>query len=197
MNYINRCRALLNANGGVITTKILKDNKIPTIYLSRMVKNDEITRVARGIYINQNGDYDEYFFLNERYKGIIFSYVSALYLQNFTDVVPQNMEVTVYSGFNAHRIDKTVAIHYINKKIVELGKVQVKTMYGNTVRCYDIERTICDFIANRKSIDSETFSKTINRYVRYKDKDINKLYAYSKKMKIFDKVFDIMEVVFE
>ncbi len=197
MNYINKCRALLNANGGVITTKILKDHKIPTVYLSRMVKSGDITRVARGIYINQNGDYDEYYFLNERYKGIIFSYLSALYLQNFTDIMPQNMEVTVYSGFNAHRIDKTVAIHYVNKKIIELGKVQVKTMYGNTVRCYDIERTICDFIANRKSIDSEIFSKTINRYVRYKNKDINKLYTYSKKMKIFDKVFDIMEVVFE
>ncbi len=197
MNYMTRCKEILNANGGIISTKVLKENNIPTIYLTRMLDKGEIIRVARGFYINETGDYDEYFFLNERYNNIIFSYVSALYLQNFTEIIPQNMEITVYSGFNAHRIDKDVAIHYVKKEILELGKIEVKTMYDNIVRCYDIERTICDMIDNRKSIDVELFSKTINKYIKYKYKDMNKLYEYSKKMNIVNKVRDIMEVVYE
>ncbi len=197
MNYIDRCKEILNMNGGIITTKALKENNIPTIYLTRMIENGEIIRVARGFYINETGDYDEYFFLNERYNNIMFSYVSALYLQNFTEIIPQNMEITVYSGFNAHRIDKGIAIHYVKKEILELGKIEVKTMYGNIVRCYDIERTICDFIDNRKSLDVELFSKTINKYIKYKNKDMTKLYEYSKKMNIVNKVREIMEVVYE
>ncbi len=197
MDYISKCKDILNANGGIISSKILKDNNIPTIYLSRMLDNGDIMRVARGIYISESGDYDEYFFLNERYKKIIFSYLSALYLHNFTDIIPQNMEITVYSGFNAHRINENISIHYVKKEIFELGKIEVKTMFGNVVRTYDIERTICDLILSRKKIDVELFSKTINRYIKYKKKDMNKLYEYSKKMNIFNKVLDIMEIVYE
>ncbi len=197
MNYIDRCRDILYDSGGVITNKMLRENEIPTIYLSRMADNGEVTRVARGIYINEQGDYDEYFFFNERYKNIVFSYISALYLHNFTDIIPQNMEITVYSGFNAHRINDDVSIHYVKKEIHELGKTKVKTIYGNMVNCYDIERTICDLIDNRKNIDVELFAKTINRYIKYKDKNINKLYEYSKKMNIIDKVTDVMEIVYE
>ncbi len=197
MDYIYKCNEILKDNGGIITSKNLKENNIPTIYLTRMAKNGDIIRVSRGIYINENGDYDEYFFLNERYKNIIFSYVSALYLLNFTDIIPQNMEITVYNGFNAHRITKDISIHYVKKEILELGKIEVKTMYGNIVRCYDIERCICDLIAHRENIDVELFAKTINRYVKYKHKNMSKLYDYAKKMNIFDKVTDIMEVVYE
>ncbi len=197
MNYISKCKEILNNNHGVITTKILKDHNIPSIYLSRMVDNGDIIRVSRGLYINDNADYDEYFFLNQRYKKIVFSYISALYLKNFTDVIPQNMEITTYSGFNAHRLENNISIHYVKKEILELGKIKVKTIYGNTVNCYDLERTICDMIDNRKHIDVETFSKTINRYIKFENKDMNKLYKYSKKMNIFDKVSNIMEVVYE
>ena len=46
-------------------------------------------------------------------------------------------------------------------------------------------------------IEAELFSKTINKYVRYGNKDLNKLYEYSKKMKIYEKVKEILEVVYE
>ncbi len=197
MNYMTKCKEILENSGGIITTATLKNSNIPTIYLTRMVENGDIIRVARGIYINENGDYDEYFFLNQRYKNIVFSYISSLYLQNFTDVIPQNMEVTVYSGFNAHRIAKDISVHYVKKEILELGKIEVKTMYGNIVSCYDIERCICDFINHRKEIEAELFSKTINKYMKYKNKNINKLYEYSNKMNIVDKVASIMEIIYE
>lgn len=197
MDYISKCKNLLRESGGIITTKMLNDNNIPTVYLSRMVAKGDIMRVSRGIYVNENGDYDQYYFLNKRYKSIIFSYVSALYLQDFTDIIPQKMEITVYSGFNAHRIKDDISIHYVKKDLLEIGKTEVQTVYGNKVKSYDIERTICDFISNRKDIDVELFSKTISRYVKYKNKDMNKLYEYSKKMNILDKVIDIMEVVYE
>ena len=60
-----------------------------------------------------------------------------------------------------------------------------------------LERTICDFIKNRSEIETELFSKTINKYVRYENKDLNKLYEYSKKMKIYEKVKEILEVVYK
>lgn len=197
MDYIKKIKEKLNKTSGVITSKELKNSNIPTIYLTRMVEKGELIRADRGIYIDSNGDYDEYYFFHNRCKVAVFSYVSALYLQGFTDIIPNEMEVTVYKGYNPHRISGNVRIHYVTKEIYDLGMTECQTMFGNTVKVYDLDRTICDFIKNRSEIETELFSKTINKYVRYGNKDLNKLYEYSKKMKIYEKVKEILEVVYE
>lgn len=82
-----------------------------------MVEKGDLIRVDRGIYIDSNGDYDEYYFFHNRCKVAVFSYVSALYLHQFTDIIPFEMEVTVYKGYNPHRIGGNVKIHYATKEI--------------------------------------------------------------------------------
>lgn len=62
MDYIKRIKEKLNKTGGVITSKELKSSDIPTIYLTRMVEKGELIRADRGIYMDSNGDYDEYYF---------------------------------------------------------------------------------------------------------------------------------------
>lgn len=197
MSNMEKIKTKLKKNNGILTTKSLQEKNIPTTYLSRLVKNGSLTRIQRGIYVSEDGDYDPYFFLNERYSTFIFSHLSSLYLHNFTDIIPQHMEITVKHGFNPHRLDKDISVHYVNKDIFNIGQTEIKTVYGNTVRVYDIERTICDIIANRKNTDTELFSKTINRYIKYGNKDMHKLYEYSKRMKVYEKVKNVMEIVYE
>ena len=197
MDYVKKIKEKLNRRGGVITTKELKNCNIPTIYLTRMIKKGELIRVDRGIYIDSNGDYDQYYFFHNRYKVPIFSYVSALYLHGFTDIIPLEMETTVYKGYNVHRISQNVRIHYVTREIYDLGITECQTMFGNIVKVYDLERTLCDLIKRRSEIETELFAKTINKYIRYENKDFNKLYEYSKKMKIYEKVKEILEVVYE
>lgn len=197
MDYAERIRAKMRKTGGIITSKELNEANIPTIYLTRMVKKGELIRADRGIYIDFSGDYDEYFFFHKRYSVAVFSYVSALYFHQFTDIIPQEMEVTVYKGYNRHRINRDIRVHYVTKEIYDLGVTECETVFGNKVKVYDLERTICDFIKSRNEIEPELFSKTINRYVREKSKNLNKLYDYSKKMNIYDKTKDILEVVYE
>lgn len=197
MDYIKKIREKMNKTGGVITSKDLKDSNIPTIYLTRMTEKGELIRVDRGIYINSNGDYDEHYFFHNRCKVAVFSYISALYLHQFTDIIPVEMEVTVYKGYNAHRISGKVRIHYTTKAIYDLGITKCQTIFGNTVQVYDLERTICDIIKSRSEIETEVFSKTINKYIRYNNKNLNKLYEYSKKMKIYEKVKEVLEVIYE
>ena len=177
MDYINKIKEKLKNNGGVITSKEFTSSNIPTIYLTRMVETGELIRIDRGIYINSSGDYDEYSFFQNKYTVAIFSYVSALYLQGFTDIIPLEIEATVYKGYNKHRINSNVRIHY--------------------VKVYNLERTICDLIKNRNEVETELLSKTLNRYIKYSYKDLNRLYEYSKKMKIYEKVKKVMEILYE
>lgn len=197
MEYQDRIIKYLKENQGIVTTAWCESQSIPRVYLSKMEKEGLITRIARGIYINESGDYDEYYFFQIANSKCIYSYVSALYLQEKTDIIPQNIEVTVYKGYNTHRIPVDVIVHYVSKDIYELGKIEVDTMFGNSVYAYNLERTVCDLIKNRKKVDSELFSKTIQGYIKSKDKDMNTLFKYAEKMGITDKVQEIMEVCFE
>lgn len=197
MDYVERIKVMARQYGGIITSKEINSSNIPTVYLTRMVENGDLIRVDRGLYMDPSGDYDEYYFFSTRFQVAVFSYVSALYLHGLTDIIPNEMEITVYRGYNPHRMNEDVRIHYVTKEIYSLGITESTTMFGNKVKAYDLERTICDFIKKRNEIETELFSKTINNYVRCKNKDMNRLYEYSKQMKIYRKVKELMEVFYE
>ena len=197
MNYKEVIKERLQKSNGIVLSEDILSVNVPSVYLSRMVKTGEIQRVERGVYINKNGNYDEYYFFQKRYKSAIFSYLSALYLHQLTDVVPNSIEVTLYRGYNPHRMSVDVIKRYVTRDIHTLGVMDCETMYGNVVKVYDLERVICDIVKNRKSIDSELFSKTLNNYVRSPKKDFAKLYAYARQLKVFDKMKEILEVIYE
>lgn len=67
-------------------------------------------------------------------------------------------------------------------------------MFGNSVKVYDRERSICDLIKHREKYDGETFVKAIRTYLN-DSPDQSKLFRYAKVMKIENKVFEIVEVI--
>jgi hypothetical protein len=83
----------------------------------------------------------------------------------------------------------------VNNKLIELGKVKAKTPTGKEVNCYNLERTVCDVINNRKYIDIETANKAIKSSIRHKDFNANLMFEYAKKLKIYKKVESYMEAI--
>jgi predicted transcriptional regulator of viral defense system len=195
MNYKMRIYEQLKENNGIVTSAWCTKEGIPSVYLTRMTKAGELNRIDRGIYTVENGVYDPYFLLQSVSQVCIFSYVSALDILEETDLIPGYMEVTVYSGYNASHLSADVIVHYIRKDLHKFGVIKKQTKFGNPVRIYDFERTICDLIANREKVDPELFSKTMFRYVRNKDRDMHKLIKYAGHMGIKQQVRDIFEVL--
>ncbi|WP_373109671.1 type IV toxin-antitoxin system AbiEi family antitoxin domain-containing protein [Streptococcus anginosus] len=185
----------LKQNNGIITYKDCKELGVPAVYLSRLENEEKIFRVDKGIYLSTDGDYDEYYFFQYRFSRAIYSYVSALYLQGFTDEIPQYFEVTVPRGYRFNNPPQNLAVHTVPKEIVDLGVISVKTPWGQTVKTYDFERIICDFIQNRKKIDNELFIKTLKAYVNYPNKNLTNLYQYAEKMKIINQTKQTLEVL--
>jgi len=194
MNNEDKILEILKESGGIVSTAQIRSMDLPTVYLTRMVNKGLIERCGRGIYRKQKGDHDEYYFFSLRYPKIIFSHLSALYLHQLTDKIPDFYEITVYSGYNASKMDKSIKVHYIKKDLFHLGKTKAQTMFSNTVPVYDRERTICDLISDRENTDVEIFSKAIQRYTSFHAKNINILFDYAEKMKISEKVRSIMEL---
>ena len=197
MNYRKQIEIYLKESGGIITSAYCRENNIPTVYLSRLAKEGKLFRVQKGIYIIEDGDFDEYYFFQYQYRKAIFSYETALFLLGVTDKIPWRIDVTVYNGYKFNEKQDTLNINYVKKSIYNLGIIQKKTMFGNIVNVYSYERILCDFISNKEKMDTEVYVKLIRSYSKYKDKDIHSLYEIARKMGIEDKVREVMEVVYE
>lgn len=198
MTHLENLYQTIQNNYGIITTQEIKSLNIPTTYVSRLVKQGKLVRLQRGLYGESEDLYDWYYFFQQRNKVAIFSFFNALELHRLTEVIPQEIEVTVYQGYNAsHITQKDVVVHYVDKEIYELGITEATTMFGYKVRVYDMERCICDLIKHRDQIDAEQYGKSIMRYFKRKDKNIKNLVIYSKKMGIESHVREILDILYE
>ena len=74
-------------------------------------------------------------------------------------------------------------------------RVEIKTPLGVQVKCYNIERCICDIVAERKSVDKQIFTDAITRYFKSRDKNIRNLIKYSRVLGIEDEIRKYMEVL--
>lgn len=186
----------IEQKNGILKTSELKQAGVDTITLTRLVKKGVIERIARGLYIDINIFEDSYYIFQYQCSKAVFSHETALYFHDLTDRTPIKIMATIPSGYNTKFIkDKNYVFSYLKQELYDVGKIKVQTPYGNEVYCYDIERTICDLIRDKEKIESYQFTDAMQRYVRLKNKDINKLYKYAEKFNIKEEVRKYMEVL--
>ena len=193
MEYENKILKLFK--NGYLTTKDVTDNNIPRAYLTKLIKDDKIERVSRGVYIKKNEFVDEFVILQSKSKNAIYSNTTALYLHGFSNRIPIKYDITINNGYNGSlQKEDNVNLFYTKRELLELGVIDYKLDSGNIIRVYDLDKTICDIIKNKKKIDAEIFNKAVREYFYSKKKNTLKLYEYAKKMNIYNKVRDTFEV---
>ncbi|NLD34938.1 MAG: type IV toxin-antitoxin system AbiEi family antitoxin domain-containing protein [Clostridiales bacterium] len=197
MNYQQKIEEHLHASGGYITAAFCKEHQIPTIYLSRMVRQGALSRVASGLYLASHGDHDGFFFFQYRYRQSIFSHETALYLLGATDRIIQSMDVTVSANYKFNAPMPDIRVHRVRKSWLHLGVTEATTAYGNPVRTYSYERTICDFIRQKADMDAEVYIDLMRSYRRYDKRQPRLLYEIAAQMNLLDEVRQVMELVYE
>lgn len=195
MNMGYESKILKLFKNGYLTTKDVTENNIPRTYLTKLIKENKIERVSRGVYIKKNDLVDEFMVLQSKSKYAIYSNATALYLHGFSNRIPIKYDITVKSGYKGSlQKERNVNLFYTKRELLELGVINYKLNSGNIIRVYDLDKTICDIIKNKKKIDAEIFNKAIREYFYSKKKNTLKLYEYAKKMNIYNKVRDTFEV---
>lgn len=192
---INKVLKIMKNNKGIITSSQIETYGIPRVYLSKMVEKNIIERIERGIYVTKDYEYDEYYLFQLKYPKTVFSYNTALYFYEMTERTPIKMDVSISKNYNPHRFKDIVNVYRINDELFELGIVDKKSPQGMKVRTYNLERTICDIIKDKDSIDIEIRNKAIKKAIKSKEFNASKMFEYAKKMNIYDKVKNYMEAI--
>ena len=196
MSGINRLKSLIKKHGGIITTSLVEKNNIHREYLNILVKEGELERVGYGAYISPDAWEDPLLISQLRRARMIYSHETALYLHDLTDRDPLQYVVTVPQGYNPSRLkEEGFVVHTVKKEWFELGICTKETIFGNEVNTYNMERAICDILRDRNNQDPAIVSDALKRYFARKEKDLNKLIKYAKKLRIETVLRTYLEVL--
>ena len=183
-------------NKNMITTSDVLKLGFSKQTLVNYVKNGLLERVRHGLYILPNTVYDDMYSLMLRSDSIIFSHETALFLNNLSRRTPFMHTITLPSNKALpHSIKNESICFYIKPDLHKIGLIEKKNTFGNIVRCYDAERTICDFLRTRKHCDEETVISAIKNYAVYKKKNLNNLALYAEQFKIKSDLKKYMDVL--
>lgn len=184
------------SNNGYITNKEADNLGVNSTFLSNLVNDKKIERVGNGIYKLPNYPIDDFYILSKSSNRMCFSHATALYLHNMSDRIPLVYDITVPYNYNGNLLNnKNVTLRYVKDDIFPIGMIDIKTINDLTVKCYDLERTICDIIRDKNHMDKEIYSKALKEYAKNKNKDILKLIKYAQKLNVEDQVVELMEVL--
>jgi predicted transcriptional regulator of viral defense system len=163
----------------------------------KYVRENGLEKVEHGIYAMPDEWIDELYIIHKRCPQAVFSHDEAFYYHGLTDREPITHTITLYSGYNFHRLKKDgrCKVYTVKKELVALGKTTVTDSCGNEIPMYDLERTVCDLIRSRNSIEIQDFNAVLKSYVSRRDKDLNRLMEYAAQFKIQNVLRKYMEVL--
>lgn len=187
---------MINRYAGYIQTSQVVEAGISKTYFKEVIKKEGLEKVANGIYVHPDTLVDSLYVDSLISKNIIYSHETALYLHGLMEKEPNTTEITVPRNYNANNFRKKgYKIFTVSDELLKLGESNVKTNFGNEVKAYDIDRTICDIIKMKEKMDIQIFQTAIKEYIKNNKKNLNNLMIYAKKMNIEKKVRMYTEIL--
>lgn len=188
-------KALQEGNNYISTKQVLSLGFSKQL-LTKYVQSGALERVRQGVYTLPDLIHDDMYTISLCSAKMIFSHDTALFLHGLSERTPFVHTVTLPSNAALPKSLKNECIgFYVKPKIFTVGETERKTTFGNPVKCYDVERTICDFIRCRDRCNEEMVISAIKNYAAYDKKNLNLLAQYAKLFKIEKEVRRYLEVL--
>ncbi len=187
---------IATANNGFLTASAARDNGVQSRDLADAVGRGELVRVARGLYCTPDTWEDEYVVAQHRFARGVFSHDTALYLLGLCDSAPESLTMSFPRGYNPSAAKaEGIVTKSSPEGLHDLGITELTTPYGNAVRAYDAERTLCDALRGTSSPDLQLLSPAFRSYFSSGGRNLPKLQSFADKLGVTAKVRRYMEVL--
>lgn len=183
-------------NNGTVTTAMVAAKGFSRGNIKYLVDKGLIEKSARGVYTLPGVWDDEIFNLQNRFKRGIYSHETALFLWNFTDRTPNRYHMTFPINYNLSKPkEENIRCVQCKNALYDLGIAEVTTPGGNTVRAYNIERTLCDILRTHSRVDIQIVTEAFKHYAARSNKNIPVLSEYAKILKVETRLRSYLEVL--
>ena len=191
-------RDVIESKGGIAKSADFVAAGIRAVDVVSLCNAGYLDRVRHGYYqmAEQNEATEEQMLATLIPQGIV-CVESALFYYGYSDFTPRKWSVAVPRTISRTKLnvdDLPLQTYFVQQDLYELGKT-TGDFHGVTLPVYDRERTICDCFKYRSRLDTELFSKALNAYVNDTQKNLSNLSIYAKKLRVYKKVIELMEVL--
>lgn len=187
-----KCQRLAEQYKGYISTAELLKEGITNRQIAEFVSDGALEKVCFGVYWFQCGDYQK----PHDYKAIeiyrsdpraVICADSACYYHGLISVEPPALSVaTPRSDRSRIEMNFPVSRHYYSENTFSDQLKKINTDYGSYA-IYDLERSVCDCIRFKNTIDREIFGLIIESY-REEEGSVNRLLAYAEKFRMVNQL---------
>ncbi|HXK72570.1 MAG TPA: abortive phage infection protein [Clostridia bacterium] len=196
MNKSSELEKIVNRNNGYLISSEAINEGISKQQLYSYIKETNMEKVAHGIYVSEDTWVDHLYLIHLRNSNAVFSHETALFLHGLMEREPSQITVTVKFGYNAsHLVNNGIRVITAVDNYFSIGRNKTKTNFGNTVDVYDMERTICDIIRNKKDMDPQVYQTAIQEYMKSSEKKLPVLMRYASIFRIDNIVRTYTEVM--
>ncbi len=198
MDIRKQVKEVIINNGGIAKSADFVAAGIRAADVVNLCNAGILSRVRHGYYeITEKSEVSEEQLLATLVPKGIVCVESALFHFGYSDFAPRKWSIAVPRSMSRTKLNVDVLAlqpYYVQAELYDLGKT-IGNFNGVVLPVYDRERTICDCFKYRAKLDNEIFNKALNAYANDTEKNLSNLSAYAKKLRVYKKVTELMEVL--
>lgn len=185
-------------NKKFITTAELKDMGYSYYKIGKLEEHGILSRVNRSTYENltYKGDENDFFSAEAFVPNGVICLMSAARYYELTNFLPDAVDVAIERKKKVNTLPEwpEIRIFYFDASRMDLGVTEVRDG-DNCFHIFDIEKTVVDIIYYRNKIGIEETSEVLRNYLKRRDRKIDRLYAYAKRLRCEKIVRTYLEVL--
>ena len=185
-------------NKKFITTSELKDLGYSYYKIGKLEEQGILSRVNRSTYENltYTGDENDFFSAEAFVPNGVICLMSAARYYELTNFLPDAVDVAIERKKKVNTLPEwpVIRLFYFDPSRMDLGVTEVRDG-DNCFHIFDIEKTVVDIIYYRNKIGIEETAEVLRNYLKRRDRQIDRLYAYAKRLRCEKIVRTYLEVL--
>ncbi len=186
---------ILTSQGIIFRTKDLNAQGISNYEISKLIKEEVITKLYQGVYTLGDINNLQITDINVIVENGIISLSSAAYYYKLTTGETGKITLTLDREQKPPKLPYDLfCYYYTTSRFYDIG-LKVIDQNGRKIKIYDVERTVCDMIKHRSKYDLQMVREVIENYLARDDADVEKLIAYSKELRVYNVLIQYLEIL--
>ncbi len=191
MSQVKTIEEIIREKGGFVKKSDLSSSQYHR--LLALVGEGKVVRVRRGVYALNESFANSMYDLDKIIPGGILCNLSAWSHYGLTTQIPLTINIAIERKRKVTLPDyPPITLFYQSQEQLGLG-VTRKIINGYEVSIFDMERSVCDALKQRNKIGMDVCSEILNNYLERKDRNLNKLSEYAKKLRVANLLHNYLE----
>ena len=190
--------SLVSEKKKFITIAELKSMGYTYYKIGKLEEDGQIKRVNRSTYENlfYSGDENDFFSAEAYVPNGVICLMSAARYYGLTDFLPDAVDVAIERKKKVSTLPDwpEIRLYYFATIRMDIGARKI-TDGENIFHIFDIEKTVADIIYYRNKVGIEETSEILKNYLARKDRQVDRLYEYARKLRCEKTVRTYLEVL--